>query len=55
MAVLCYLTKLKGGLGLTSDAHFLHDQNVPYLILYQQTKFQSRTFFSSQDIKKMCY
>ena len=51
MAVLSYLTKLKRGLGLASDAHFLNDFpiNVPYLILHQWTKFQCHTVFPSQD------
>ena len=38
MAVLGYLPKLKRGLG--------------YLILYQWIKFQCRTLFLSQDIKR---
>ena len=50
MAVLGYLPKLKRGLGLDSDAQF-SNKNVPYLILYQWTKFQYRTFFHYQDIK----
>ena len=55
MAVLGYLAKLKRGLGLTFSAHFLHDfsiKNVPYLILYQWTKFQCYTLFLSKDIKQ---
>ena len=55
MAVLSYLPKLKRGLGLASDAHFLHyffHKNVPYLILYLWTRFQCHTFFPSQDIKQ---
>ena len=28
------------------------DKNVPYIILYQWTKFQSHTLFPSQDIKQ---
>ena len=43
MVVLDYLAKLKRGLGLAFGAYFLHDfsiKNVPYLILYQWTKFQ---------------
>ena len=55
MAVLGYLAKLKRGLGVAFDAHFLHDifvKNIPYLILYQWTKFQYHTFFLSQDIKR---
>ena len=43
MAVLDYLAKVKMGLGLAFGAHFLHGffhKNVPYLILYQWTKFQ---------------
>ena len=42
MVVLDYLAKLKRGLGLAFGAYFLHDfsiKNVPYLILYQWTKF----------------
>ena len=55
MAVLGYLAKLKRGLGLAFDSHFLHNffcKNVPYLILYQWTKFQCHTLFLSQDIKQ---
>ena len=54
MAVLGYLPKLKGGLGLAFGAHFLHDfhKNVFCLILYQQTKFHCHTSFPSQGIKQ---
>ena len=55
MAVLGYLAKFKRGLGLAFGAYFLHDfcnKNVPYLILYQWTKFQCHTLFLSQDIKQ---
>ena len=55
MAVLSYLAKLKGGLGLASGAYFLHDffhKIVPYLNLYQWTKFQCHTLSLSQDIKQ---
>ena len=55
MAVLGYLPELKKGLGIAFGAHFLHDffhKNVPYLILYQWTKFQCHTFFPSQDMKQ---
>ena len=55
MSVLGYLTKLKRDLGLTSGAHFLHDffhKNVPYLLLYQWTKFLCWTIILSQDIKQ---
>ena len=55
MAVLDYLAKVKMGLGLAFGAHFLHGffhKNVPYLILYQWTKFQCHTLFPSQDIKQ---
>ena len=47
-------TKIKKGLGLAFGVHFQHDfhRNVPYLILYQWTKFQYHTFFSSGDIKQ---
>ena len=52
---LGYLAKLKRSQVLAFGAHFLDDffrKNVPYLILYQWTKFQCHTFFPSQDIKK---
>ena len=55
MAVLGYLAKLERGLALNFEAHFLHDffhKNVPYLILYQWTKFQCHTLFLSEDIKQ---
>ena len=55
MAVSGYLAKLKRGLGLAFGAHFVLDfsiKNVPYLLLYQQTKFQCHTLFLSQDIKQ---
>ena len=52
MAVLGYLSKFKKDLGLTFGAHFVHDKNVFYLILYQWTKFQCYTFSLSQDIKQ---
>ena len=55
MAVLGDLPKLKRGLGPAFGAHFLHDFSIKiffYLILYQWTKFQCHTFFSSQDIKQ---
>ena len=55
MAVLGYLAKLKRDTGLAFRAHFLHDffhKNVPYLILYQWTKFQCHTLFLSQDSKQ---
>ena len=42
MAVLGYLPKLKRGLGLAFGT------NIPYLILYQVTKF-----FPSQDLKQI--
>ena len=55
MAVLGYLAKLKRGLGPAFGAHFLHDFSIKIffcLILYQWTKFQCHTFFSSQNIKQ---
>ena len=55
MAVLDFLAKVKMGLGPAFDAHFLHDffhKNVPYLILYQWTKFQCHNLFLSQDKKQ---
>ena len=48
MAVFSYLPKSKRGLELAFGAHFLHGffhANVPYLILYQLTKFQCHIFF----------
>ena len=55
MVFLDYLTKLKRGLGLAFDAHFLHDffdKSVPYLIFYEWTKFQCHNLFLSQDFKQ---
>ena len=55
VAILGYLPKSKRGLVLALGAHSLHDffyKNVPYLIIYQWTKFQCHIFFSSQDIKQ---
>ena len=55
MAVLGYLPKLKGGLGLAFDAYFLHDFPLKcffYLILYQRAKFQCHISFPSQGIKQ---
>ena len=48
------LTKIKEGLGPAFGAFssWLFHENVPYLILYQWTKFQCHTFFPSQDIKQ---
>ena len=53
MNVLDYLPKSIRDLGLASGAYVLRifHKNIPYLILYQRTKFQCHTFFSSQDIK----
>ena len=48
MAVLGYVAKSKRGLGLAFGAY----EDVPYLILYQWTKFQCHTLFPSQDIKQ---
>ena len=48
-------SKIKKGSGAsiwcTFSAWFFH-KNVPYLILYQWTKFQCHTLFLSQDIKQ---
>ena len=54
LAVWCYLLKLKRGVGLVFSACFVHTfpYNVPYLILYQLTKFQYQSHFLSQDIKQ---
>ena len=52
MAVLGYLSKFIKDLGLTFGAHFVHDKNVFYLILYQWTKFQYHSFSLSQDTKQ---
>ena len=57
MAVLDYLPKLKGALGLAFGAHSLDDFSIKmffYLLLYQQAKFQCHTSFPSQD-NKQCY
>ena len=52
MAFLDYLPRLKRGLGIASGAYFLNDfpitMFVPYLILYQWTKFQCHTLFLSR-------
>ena len=56
MAVLGYLPKLKGALGLVFGAHSLHDFSIKmfiYLLLYQQAKFQYPSF-PSQD-NEQCY
>ena len=55
MAVLGYLLKLKRDLELALTSIFFacyFHKNVPYLILYQFTKFQCHDFFPSQDIKQ---
>ena len=55
MAVLGYLAILERGLALAFGACFLHDFSIkiiPYLILYQWTKFQCHTLFLSQDIRE---
>ena len=49
---LGYIRKLKRGLGLAFNSHFLLDKNVPDLILYQLTQFQCHYFFPSQNIKQ---
>ena len=57
MAVLDYLPKLKGALGLAFGAHSLDDFSIKmffYLLLYQQAKFQCHTSFPSQD-NEQCY
>ena len=53
LSVLGYSAKLKGvwNVWCTFSALFFH-KNVPYLILYQWTKFQCRILFLSQDIKQ---
>ena len=48
-------TKIKKGSGTSFWCTFsawLFHKNVPYLILYQWTKFQFHIFFPSQDIKQ---
>ena len=55
MAVLGYLPKSKGDLGLIFGVQFLYvffHKNVLCLILYQWTKIQCHISFSSQDIKE---
>ena len=39
----------KSSMGLAFGVYFLY---VPYLILYQWTRFQCHNFFPSQDIKR---
>ena len=55
MVVLGYLPKLKRGLELAFDTHFLHvfffRTNAPHLIPYQLTKFQRHIFFTSYQTK----
>ena len=52
-SVLGFLPKQKRGLGLDFGAQIStgFHKNVPYLILYQWTKFQCHTFLPSQNIK----
>ena len=48
-------TKIKKGSGISLWASFcawFFHKNVPYLMLYQLTKFQCHIFFPSQDIKQ---
>ena len=56
MDVKGYLAKLKRDLELAFGANFRYvfffHKNVPYLLLYQWTKFQYHTLFLSQDIKQ---
>ena len=55
MAVLGYLAKLERGLALAFRAYFLDDFSIkiiPYLILYQWTKFQCHTLFLSKVIRE---
>ena len=55
MAVFMLFSKIKKGSGASFwcifSAWFFY-KNVPYLILYQGTKFQCHTLFLSQDIKQ---
>ena len=54
MAILDYLAKLKRS-GASFWCKFYARfflKNVPYLTLYQWTKFQCHTLFVSQDIKQ---
>ena len=55
-AVLGYLLKLKGGLGLASDAHFVHDFPIKmFLIQYSINgqSFNNVPFFLLKISKKM--
>ena len=55
MVALDYLAKIKKGSGASFWCAFyawFFLKNVPYLILYQWTKFQCDTLFLSQDIKQ---
>ena len=58
MAVLGYLPKLKRDVGLAFGAHVqdhLSMKNVPYLTLYQLTKFNVVSFFLLKISNKMHY
>ena len=55
MALLGYLPKLERRLrlfGFVAYFFMIFHKNVPYFILYQVTKFQYHTVFSSQGIKQ---
>ena len=50
---LGYFPRLNGIVGLDSGAQFIiFYENVPYLILYQLSKFQCQTFFTSSGVQQ---
>ena len=58
MVVLGYLAKLKRGLGLAFDAHFLHDFSVKLFLIEFSINGQSlgvTPYFFLKVPNKMCY
>ena len=58
MAILGYLTKLKGSLGLAFDAHFLHGFSIKMLFIQYFINGQSFNLiplFLPKILTKMCY
>ena len=52
MPVLGYLAKLKSGLGLALDVHFLHDLLIKMFFISPSMDKVSMSQFLSQDIKQ---
>ena len=58
MAVLGYLAKLKRGLGLAFDVHFLHDFSIKMFLIQFSINGQSfnvTPYFFLKISNKMCY